>query len=1037
MHFVHCNEFTNTALTGKSSSVIIYTLNYELVSKKEENMKRNLSKILILTLILCMVFVFAACDKLPFGQDKGDDSNSDTNGDGSQDTGDTPADSDASKLQLFDENGKAKFQVVFTSKSAQSGAGIASAFVERLKKMGALPENAEAVRDSDVNQVKECEIIIGAEALNRGDDCSISTKYLGEDGQAIKIVGNRVIIASGSPGDLDRRFQNFVRNQLGISTTAKKIDGAISVDRSYTYELLTTYKITSIKVNDKDLRNYKLVLDVSSVNANEDIQNINNFRTNLYEASGYWLEVGEVDKLDTYENAFVIRKVADAGAEGFRAYVEEDGDFIVECAYDNAFNGAFGKFAIDMFTSQQGSLTFNHSFVTNEETQAKETAMLYTKDVSVAYYEDFKAVGDGTTDCFEAIYNTHVYANRGGQKVMSRGGATATYYISPKYFTKSIPVMTDVDLNGCTFLVDDTGDDAYANYGLHLFLFERDNPTITFDDVLLNVEVLDEKGNPTYNKDGTPKMTVDGVIDDERFQGVKLLNVTANDPDNKVYNDFSWLVAEGLISENGNLIRLYNKNHRDFIRHGSNQNSGNVRTDVFVVDKDGKISADTPIAYEFEAITKIEIFGIDDKEITFENGNFINICCRTVAATTYKDPNGKVTKYANDWVGYQRTLGIFRTNVTMRNLTHNMKDEPNVGFVPDAIKSQYDKKNDQHYSNYGSRYESYPYYGFFYIYTTYNFHAYDSQITGHTVYYENKPATASTGGKIPPPVAMGTYDLIVEYSSHVYLENIQQVNSSTPDTGIGDGRYWGVMSSNGARNMFFTNCTINRFDAHRGFWNATLKDVTIGHSFQVVGGGYLIAENVTKVTKSNFMTFRGDYGATFNGDITLKDCTQLGFGTYNTARGQKDTTKGEPVNKCVIFDPGYDIENSGWQEKQATIEEKSAGAYWLWYFGYTCYMPRNITIDNFKFNCKEMSIFDQLPNEIFHKTYIEDDPTFVPTAETVRYPYQITESVTFVNYTDLRNGTFRNDKTAGNNLVMTFFDEDTDIKSIQTKCVVQ
>ena len=994
-------------------------------------MKKNIFKILALMLLVCTVFTMVACDKLPFDipgiTDKGgDNNNNDNNNGGNNDNGGTgTTDTAVDKLALV-EGGKAKFQVVFTEASAAAGAEVASTFVERLKKMGALPKDAEAVSDLDTDKVKDCEIIIGAEAKNRGSECSISTKLLGKDGEMVKVVGNRVIIATGSEGLLNKRFQTFVRGGLGISNNATSIADTLTLDRSYSFEKFTEYVVTSITVNGNDMKDYVFILDVSDAK-DESLTNINAFRNELYEASGYWLELGDVNKIDTYDNAFIVRCVDDAGASGFRAYVEENGNFIVECAYNNAFDGAFGDFAANTFTSKRGDLAFAYSTQVNAETQLTETVNVYEKNVSIAYYEDFGAVGNGVNCCFEAIYNTHVYANRGGQKVMSRGGASAVYYINPKNFTKSIPVMTDVDLNQCTFRVDDTGTDAYAYYNTHFFRFERDIPEVIFTDHIKNVPVLDANGNPKYNSNGTPQMTTDNLIDDERFQGIKLMNKTeANKDDPNVYDDFSWLVEAGELSYDA-LIRVYNSKHRDFVRHGSNQNSGNVRTDVFVVSADGTIDESTPIAYEFESISKIEIFRIDDKPITFENGNFINVCCKTIADTTYTTPSGVLTKYACKWRGYQRTLGIFRTNVTIKNLTHKMEDEPAVGYIPNG--SGYIK--DTKHNNYGSRHESYPYYGFFYIYTTYNFHAYDSTLTGHTTYYEDKPATASTGGKIPDPVAMGTYDLIVEYSSHVYLHNVVQVNSSTPNTGIGDGRYWGIMSSNGARNMFFYDCVINRFDAHRGFWNAELYNTVIGHSFQVVGGGYLIADGVTKVTKGNFMTFRGDYGATFNGDIILKDCVQQGFNTYNTARNQKNTTLDNAdrsvMDKCCIFDPQYAVTNSGWTDTD------NSGAYWLWDFGYTCYMPRHITIENFTYGCNQMCIFDELPDIIFEKTYDEEDPNFVPNENTVRYPYQITEKVTFIGYTPKTGGLYENDAKVNNALVMTFHDDDNRIKSIATE----
>ncbi len=957
-------------------------------------MKKNILKIIALLMLLCVVFSFVACDKLPFSKGDKGDSNDDNNQGNTGNTNTPGTEDEADKLALI-KDGKAQFQVVYTQTSQASGAIIAKTFVDRLIKLKALPEGTKPISDVDADKVVDCEIIIGAEAQNRGPECSVSTKYLGDKGQAIKVVGNKVVIATGSHNMLQNCFNTFTRSKMGISDRTTSIKSEILLEKDYNLESLTEYFVESISVNGVDMKGFKLVLDLDRLQG-YPMHNIQQFRNELYSASGYWLDVGNKEDLSTYEHSFIIRGVDDAGESGFRAYVNEGGDFIVECAYNNAFDNAFGDFAANVFTTQEGELSFNYSW----DTALNQPKTVYEKNVSVVYYEDFGALGNGSRDDFEAIYNTHVYANDGGQKVMSRGGANANYYIKPSSFIKSIPVKTDIDLNGCTITIDDVGDDAFKYYNLHFFNFERDHDAVIFDDIEKNVVVIDpETGEPALDSKGQIKMTVDGLIDDERFQGIKLMNKTdANKDDPNVYDNFSWLVEAGVLVEDS-LIRVTNSLHRDFIRHGSNQNSGNPRTDVFVVSKDGTISEETPIVYEFDNISKIEIFRTDDKPITIENGNFINICCRAVSSTTYTTPNGVVTRYANDWVGFQRTLGLFRCNTTVKNLTHNVSNEPVFGSIPAG--SGYIK--DTLHNNYGSRHESYPYYGFLYIYNTYNFNAYDCQITGHTTYYEDKPATASTGWQIPNPVAMGTYDLIVEYSSHVYLHNVYQINSSSPNTGLADGRYWGIMSSNGARNMYFYDCKINRFDAHRGFWNAELYNTEIGHSFQVVGGGRLIADGVTKWTKGNFLMFRGDYGATFNGDIILKDCVYEAYDTYNTVIGQKVTTT-MPNNTgrradCVIFDPQYDGTNTGYMADNPKTPEKGdadfSGAYWMWYFGYDCYMPRNITIDNFTYKgTGKLAVFDYLPDEIFTKTYTDDESV---TDKTVKYPYIITETVTFKN----------------------------------------
>ena len=43
-----------------------------------------------------------------------------------------------------------------------------------------------------------------------------------------------------------------------------------------------------------------------------------------------------------------------------------------------------------------------------------------SNDKRYAYYSDFGAKGDGVTDDFDALYNTHVYANENGLEVKEK-----------------------------------------------------------------------------------------------------------------------------------------------------------------------------------------------------------------------------------------------------------------------------------------------------------------------------------------------------------------------------------------------------------------------------------------------------------------------------------------------------------------------------------------------------------------------------------------------------------------------------------------
>lgn len=500
-------------------------------------------------------------------------------------------------------------------------------------------------------------------------------------------------------------------------------------------------------------------------------------------------------------------------------------------------------------------------------------------------YSDFGAVGDGVNDDFESLFSAHEFANEHSLDVSADEGAV--YYIHD--FDKSIAVKTNTDLTGAKFIIDDTGDAVFEHRTLPLFLAEKDNAA-------------------------------------KVFEGEKLSEEFKACPINVGDTSIPWLKGK---LDAKSLIRFTNANHRDFIRFGSNVNSGNPRTDCLLVDTDGTIDTDTPVAFDFSDVTKIEIFRTDDTPITIKGGYFESICCRAVEATGFE----------NKWRGYYRRFKITRSNTTISNMTHRILDEP---FISDT---GYGRGED------GKLSQSYPYYGFVYFYNTYNSYAKNLALCGHTTYYEDKPTSTK-------PVPMGSYDLVIEYSSHVYCENI------TNGVDINDTRYWGIMSSNGAKNMEFKNCSMSRFDAHRGFWNARLIGCTFGQTINVIGGGKLEVIDTTRTRGTHFIALRGDYGATFNGDIILKNCKYLAKKTYRGIKTDEYCEKGVVLIACGFH---TDVEK-----------------FLEWDFGYTCHMPRNIYIENFETSLPDSTyIFNKIGNEGFDKNH--------------KNAYRITESISFKN----------------------------------------
>ena len=218
-------------------------------------------------------------------------------------------------------------------------------------------------------------------------------------------------------------------------------------------------------------------------------------------------------------------------------------------------------------------------------------------------------------------------------------------------------------------------------------------------------------------------------------------------------------------------------------------------------------------------------------------------------------------------------------------------------------------------------------------------------LTGHKTY--------RTIGSAGVPVSMGSYDISITRALNVSFVNCSQTND------INDNRYWGILGSNYCKNLVYDNCTLSRFDAHMGVANATIRNSTLGHQgINAIGRGTFTVENST-IYGRNLINLRSDYGSTWQGEFLIRNCVFVPAG-------------GKTTNASII-----------------------GGSYsGLHDFGYTCYMPELIKIENLRIDDSGLpadyegpAIFADFNPEMTNDSYIE------------KFPYIITREVILRNVT--------------------------------------
>lgn len=302
------------------------------------------------------------------------------------------------------------------------------------------------------------------------------------------------------------------------------------------------------------------------------------------------------------------------------------------------------------------------------------------------------------------------------------------------------------------------------------------------------------------------------------------------------------------------LVYVENKNRNLFIRSGLNQSDGSEQKEVFILRPNGSIIGE--IDWDYDVITRIEARPIDTEALVLRGGIFTNIANRT------KQEN--VSSY------WARNILISRSKTVVDGVTHRVTGETDIGQ---------------------------PYSGFLSAKKCASIVFRNCTIDGRKFYRKI--------GNADKPVSMGTYgyraDLVVDFR----MTNCQMGND------IHDTSRWGVVATNFMKNILVENCTLSRVDVHMGVSGSyIIRHSTLGHAgINAIGRGCMILEDTT-VHSPALISFREDYGSTWEGEIIIRNSRWM-----------------PPAGKATTLHM-FSMRNDGTHD-----------------YGYPCFMPRFIQIE--------------------------------------------------------------------------------------------
>ena len=252
-------------------------------------------------------------------------------------------------------------------------------------------------------------------------------------------------------------------------------------------------------------------------------------------------------------------------------------------------------------------------------------------------YLDFGAKGDGVTNDFWAIRAAHEYANENGLPV--RAGAQKTFLISDTEsdgIASSIIVKTDTDFCGSTIVIDDTEISWHANEKSGCCAREQAIFSIESRYAPVQIEekyIAEINSRGGISRENTKKLTL-GI-------------------------DYPAMLV------------VRNENSRVYVRYGGNEDSGVTQEELVIVDEKGNIDETTPWLFDYERITGITAYRIDEPTLKFEN----------LFVLTKASRLNLVDKYSE----IRRGISVSRPNTHVNNFSHKVINEIYKGELQNGV----------------------------------------------------------------------------------------------------------------------------------------------------------------------------------------------------------------------------------------------------------------------------------------------------------------------------------------------------------------